>query len=88
MVDDWRKPYRTMDQSGSPQMAGPVGRRWIEDVANEFIAAGTPEGLLMTDEQIGHGGQAIVLYRNTQVVAVATIFRDPVNFSILVRWRA
>ncbi len=35
---DWRRPYRSMDASGSPESAGVVGWEWINQVAEELNA--------------------------------------------------
>lgn len=87
-ADDWRKPYRTMDASGTPDSAMSVGRRWIEEEAEEAARLYGPASLEIDGGRLGADGASIVLYRMTDPIAVATVFRDPVNFAILVRWRA
>ena len=89
MHDDWRKPYRSMDASGAPDTAEAVGWAWIDAVATEEIERqGSHHGFAIDSPPLPGDGRVIVLYHETKPIAVATIFRDPVNFSILVRWRA
>ena len=86
---DWRQPYRSMDAAGSPEAAENVGWRWIEDLAvQQRSAAGDPAGITIESPSLGSDGRAIALYSGTRLIALASIFRDPMNFAVLVRWRA
>jgi len=84
---DWRLPYRTMDASGSPTAADVVGWNWIGDLAQQererdaalLVIQGTP---------VEGGGKVTRLYRSTTLLATATTFRDDMNFTVLVRWKA
>lgn len=87
MTDDWRKPYRSMDASGAPDTAEAVGWAWIDAIAAEESKR-RPHELQIDSPALAGDGRAIVLYRLTSPIAVATIFRDPVNFAYLIRWRA
>ena len=92
---DWRKPYRTRDQSGDPASAGAVAWKWINARAEEAaliygmenISIDAPVRDLARDGRTP-SSTVFVLYHTTGPIAVATIFRDPMNFSILVRWVA
>lgn len=84
MTDDWRKPYRTRDASGCQTDAAIVGWNWITDVASERIAGGDDA----FDFHIEQHGHSVALYRSVELIAVATTFRDPVNFAVLIRWKA
>jgi hypothetical protein len=88
MAEDlsWMLPYRSMDEAGSPTAAAVVGREWIEAIAFEE-AARDPDALHIERPDRGGGASAIALYRGTELLALATIFRDPMNFSVLIRWR-
>ena len=88
MAEDlsWMLPYRSMDEAGSPTAAAVVGREWIEAIAIEE-AARDPDALHIERPDRSGGASAIALYRGTELLALATIFRDPMNFSVLVRWR-
>jgi hypothetical protein len=84
MSDDWRKPYRTMDASGTPEAAGQVGHAWLMEIAREAHDA-SPTGLeldLSTTPGVG------AVYRNQQLLACYVVIRDPMNFAVLIRWRA
>lgn len=84
--EDWREPYRSMDAGGSDTAAENVGWRWIDAIAKEAKRR-NPEGLEIHSPTVAADGRAIALYRGTKLLAVATIFRDPMNFAVLVRWR-
>ena len=80
---DWRLPYRSMDASGSPDSAGAVGEAWIDEIA----AAESPGRLSIETPPLGRDGGATVLYRDQEPIAAAFIYRDPMNFAVLIRWR-
>ncbi len=84
--DDWRLPYRTRDSGGSPESASAVGWEWINAVAE----AEPDKGDLLIDGSGAHSGGASVaaLYRGTKLLAATTVFRDQMNFAVLIRWRA
>lgn len=82
--DDWRKPYRSRDASGAPDTAGAVGWRWIEERAQEAKAVYSDHAALRIETDSG----TIALYRSTELLAAATIFRDQMNFAVLIRWVA
>jgi hypothetical protein len=85
LASDWRRPYRSMDASGGPDTAETVGRAWIEAIAADECDVGT---VFIESPRLGGDGRAIALYRGTDLLALASIFRDPMNFAVLVRWRA
>lgn len=80
MTKDWREPYRSMDESGSPECAGSVGHAWLVAIAREEHGR-SPRGL-----EIDQMGRA--LYRDHKLVAAYHVIRDPMNFAVLIRWRA
>lgn len=87
MATDWRLPYRSMDASGSPETAGAVGLAWIEGLATSLIGDGAGEGLWIDYPSAGGSSRVTCLYRGTHLLACATVFRDQMNFAVLVRWR-
>lgn len=87
--DKWREVYRSQDAGGSPLSASAVGWAWIEALALE--AAATVEdaaALCIETTALDGAGRSIALFYQRKPIAVATIFRDQMNFAILVRWRA
>jgi hypothetical protein len=86
-LEDWQKPYRTMDASGSPTDAGVVGWNWIGELAQQE-RANDAALLVIQDTPVEGGGKIVRLYRSTTLLAVATTFRDDMNFTVLVRWKA
>lgn len=78
----WRDPYRTMDASGCGTDAASVGWAWIGDLAEKAKACMPDPGALFITQD---GGSA-ALFHSTKLLAVATVFRDDMNFAILVRW--
>lgn len=85
--DDWRLPYRSMDAGGSPSSAGQVGWTWLEAIAKaEHMRS--PTGLELDNQRLGADGGTMVLYRGTKLLAAAMVFRDPMNFAVLLRWKA
>jgi hypothetical protein len=86
MTDDWRKPYRSQDESGSPEAAGSVGHAWLVEIARAEHAA-NPRGLEV-DFPICARPKHGVLYRDCALIAAYFVIRDPMNFAILIRWRA
>ena len=85
---DWRKPYRSMDASGSPDCAENVGWAWIEERASEAKEVYEVDRLFIDSPTLPGDGRVIALYLDRQPIAVATVFRDQMNFSVLVRWAA
>lgn len=84
---NWRKPYRSMDASGGPDTAVAVGWAWIEEIARE-PSHYHPTELRIESPTLPGEGRVIALYRRQSPIAVATIFRDAMNFAVLVRWKA
>lgn len=82
--DDWRAPYRTMDASGSPDSAGQVGHRWLVEIAREEHQR-SPRGLELDHPPMGHHS---ALYRDCKLIAAYVVIRDPMNFAVLIRWKA
>lgn len=80
-MDDWRVPYRSQDAGGSAEAAGSVAWDWIEAVAR-----GQAEH--RQELSIHSDAGSVILYRGTTPIAVATVFRDPMNFAVLIRWAA
>jgi hypothetical protein len=80
-----RRPYRTMDASGSPEAAGSVGWEWINGVA-ERARADDPNDLELMTPELGADGSAMTLYRGTKLIAAAFVYRDQMNFAVLIRW--
>ena len=87
-MTDWREPYRTVDESGSPEAAGTVGWNWIAELATRERARSAPVLLMTESHPVQGGGRVTTLYRGTELLAVATTFRDSMNFTVLVRWAA
>jgi hypothetical protein len=84
---DWRVPYRSTDESGSPAAAGVVAWNWIGDLAQRQRA--NDAALLVIDSHsVQGGGKVTVLYSGTRVLACATTFRDEMNCTVLIRWAA
>ncbi|WP_066284311.1 hypothetical protein [Blastomonas sp. CCH1-A6] len=78
-------PYRTQDESGTPDSAGTVAWNWIGELAqaereDDFVH------LEINSRPVEGGGKVTQLYRGTTLLAVATTFRDPMNYTVLVRW--
>lgn len=86
-MSNWREPYRTMDASGSPTAAGVVAWDWISDLAQQERKKDAAL-LLIESTPVEGGGRVTRLYRSTTLLAVATTFRDDMNFTVLVRWKA
>lgn len=78
-------PYRTSDESGSPESAGTVAWNWISELAQAERDADRVL-LEITSDPIEGGGRVTRLYRGTTLLAVATTFRDQMNHTVLVRW--
>jgi hypothetical protein len=85
---DWREPYRTRDAGGSPVAAEAVGWAWIDEIAVAEAQKHGPARLRIESPPLEGDGRAIALYLDRRPIAVATIFRDQMNFAVLVRWRA
>lgn len=86
-LGDWTVPYRSQDASGSADSAGQVGYAWLIAIARREHAR-DPRGLELDNPRMGPDGGATVLYRGTTLLAAAMVFRDPMNFAVLVRWKA
>lgn len=87
MNNDWTAPYRSIDAAGSPATATAVAWAWIDECADTLGKLLGVDELLV--ETSGQGDcHVVALYHRTKPVAVATIFRDPMNFTLLVRWKA
>lgn len=80
MGEDWRVPYRSQDAGGSPESARAVAWAWIDSLAASYGPEEMPH--------ISQDGTSIALYRGTELRALTMIFRDPMNFAVLVRWKA
>lgn len=85
MSGDLTQPYRTPDESGSPESAGTVAWNWISELAQAEREADSVM-LEISSDPIEGGGRVTRLYRGTTLLAVATTFRDPMNYTMLVRW--
>ena len=85
--DNWRRPYRTMDAHGAPDTAGAVGWEWIQSEGRRLMQC---YGSAISVESIGNsdGTSVFALYHGTALKACATIFRDQMNFAVLIRWKA
>jgi hypothetical protein len=81
-ADGWLAPYRSMDASGSPEAAKVVGETWMQEIINRERLV-EPEALTIERSADFH-----VLYRATKMVALYCTFRDPMNFTVLMRWLA
>lgn len=76
-----------MDAGGSDTAAESVAWRWIDEIAAQLKPIYGKSALLIESPALPGEGRVIVLYLKTKPVAVATIFRDQMNFANLVRWR-
>jgi hypothetical protein len=83
---DWWKPYRTRDASGSADSAAQVGWDWLNAIASD--EQGMNPDALMIDSPHMDGGNSAVLYRNRKPIAAMFVIRDQMNFAVLFRWRA
>lgn len=81
------EPYRSQDAAGSPEAAETVGWNWINELADQE-RLNDPVLLEIQSSPLTGGGRVIALYRSTRLLACATIFRDTMNFAVLVRWQA
>lgn len=86
-MDDWRTPYRSMDASGSPESAAQVGWDWLLPIVRAEHAR-DPRGLELDHPRAGSDSRATCLYRNCRLIAAAVVIRDPMNFAVLIRWKA
>lgn len=77
---DWLQPYRSMDSSGAPEAAKVVGGLWMQEIINGEML--TDPDTLSIERSEGFN----VLYRGTKMVALYSTFRDPMNFTVLMRW--
>ncbi|WP_417615252.1 hypothetical protein [Parasphingorhabdus sp.] len=85
-AQNWREPYRSRDMSGGNETASRVAWDWVNEVA---IAAQCENPEMVGIEQAGSdGGMTLAVYRSTELLAVAHVFRDIVNFSVLIRWKS
>lgn len=76
-----RRPFRTMDGSDAER----EGREWIEQIGHAHVErTGNPVFI----ESQSRPGQDwyIALYQGTRLIACAFVFRDPMNFAVLIRW--
>lgn len=75
---------RSMDESGSPESVGCIAQAWIGERGKEAA------GIYGADrvELVYEPAKALILYVDRKPMNVATIWRDPMNFSQLVRWSA
>lgn len=87
MTDDIADLYRTADESGSPESAGTVAWNWISELARRQRNS-EPCMLEIISSRVQGGGKVTRLYRGAKLLAVATTFRDEMNFTALVRWTA
>lgn len=76
-----------MDAGGAADTAFAVGGAWIDELGLALVAAGAGAGLHIDRHPTTADGGAICLYRGTHLLACATVFRDQMNFSVLIRWR-
>jgi hypothetical protein len=76
-----------MDAGGSPESAGQVGWDFIHQVSLAEHGR-DPRGLELDNPRMGSDGGTIALYRDCKLIAAAFVFRDPMNFAVLVRWKA
>lgn len=74
-----------MDASGSPESCGAVAWKWIEDRAGEIEEQSPGKGHIEISTSADLT-TVIVLYCGTEVTACATMFRDTMNFTTLIRW--
>lgn len=85
--DGWLRPYRTMDASGDEHSAGRVGWDWINAIAEEARTL-DPAALHIETPPREADESLAILYRGSQMLAIAFVMRDPMNFAVLMRWRA
>lgn len=85
--DGWLRPYRTMDASGNDLSAASVGWEWLNRIGEEAKTL-DPAGLSIETPRRAPNESMAILYRNTQMLAFAFVMRDPMNFAVLMRWRA
>lgn len=84
---DWRKPYRTMDESGTADSAGRVAKEWIDGIATAEFNLNPWFNYRIEYEGAG-SCKIILLYGDNDLIAAATLFRDEANFTVLIRWLA
>lgn len=76
-----------MDASGSPDSAGQVGWDWLLPIARAEHGR-CPRGLELDQPRLGADGGSCVLYRDQKPIAAYFVIRDPMNFAVLLRWKA
>lgn len=86
-MSDWRMPYRIEDAGGSAQSASAVGWAWVENEAMRWRLWRGGEVAIETCLDIAANSGVICAYAGTELIAAATIFRDQMNFAVLLRWR-
>lgn len=87
-MTDWREAYRSLDSAGSSESCGDVAWCWIEAEAQHATEYVHPMRLLIEVNGVSDQSCSIVLYLDRQPYAVATVFRDSLNRSVLIRWKA
>jgi hypothetical protein len=85
---DWRVPFRSMDAQGGPETAGGRGWDWITAVGMRLRSQGRNVSVECGPARDTAGPFTMQLYEGTALIACATVFRDPMNFAVLVRWLA
>lgn len=76
-----RRPFRTMDEIDAKR----VGMEWIEAIGLA-IQERTGEPCFIEAQSRPQNDWYMALYQGARLVACAFVFRDPMNFSVLVRW--
>jgi len=84
-LEELASHYRTRDESGSPTDAGTVAWNWISELA-QLERKNDAALLVIQCTPVQGGGKVTRLYRSTTLLAVATTFRDDMNFTVFVGW--
>jgi hypothetical protein len=85
-VSDWRRPYGSLDYSGSPESCGAVAEAWIQERIELAKKDHPLLDLSIGRDNLQGGGSVIVLSARSAPLAVATIYRTDLNRSMLIRW--
>ena len=86
MSDELNRAYHSLDMGGDRASCAAVAWDWINDQAQEAIGLYDKDQLEIDSQNFDGGSGVIVLYYRAEPIAVATVFRTPLNRSTLIRW--
>lgn len=83
----WGETINDLDEAGGPDSAFSVAWDWMSEQRDREIRLFGFSVIEIIESPAG-GLKVLALYRGTELRAAATIFRDEMNFAVLLRWRA